>query len=283
MTNKIKKIVKTLVEQTTQDKNVFYHGSKYPKITHDVSKDNNFGRQLYGYGFYVSKNKEESIKYYALEDNTDGFLYTIYTESLNYVNWYDSVPQSLIDKIKDFPNFYKFFYETIDFSELNFDGINLDSNMYIVKHNGVKIIFDWDYVTDPIPEWLEKKGGSAGYFVTVFINNKVVKQVSGLKKENLLDAILSMKKLEIKNVERKSPLTINNVNLDNIKITKENLFSDFYNLYWYLFLHFDSTKRTSEFLATLGVDAIYGNESNINIINVKKIVDYKKQRVLYKP
>ena len=44
-------------------------------------------------------------------------------------------------------------------------------------------------------------------------------------------------------------LKINDPNIDTI-ITKDNLFDSFENLYWYLTLKFNSTKKTSDFFNT---------------------------------
>jgi hypothetical protein len=245
--------------------NVFYHGSKYPKLKF-MTNDNNIGKQLFGYGFYVSLNREESLFYYSLSDNTDGYLYTITTDNLNFVDWYKPVSNEIISKVKKIPNFMNLFYYKPNFNDLNF-------NDY--EYNIGDVNYDWDEVTEPLPQWVIDNNGKAGYFLTVE-KGGLYKTYYGLTKNEILNFIKNANVLGVKE------LKIPNPNLDNIIITKDNLFDSFGNLYWYLFLKLNSTKKTSEFFKDMGVDAFYINDENINIINVGKIKSYKKEEIYYK-
>lgn len=264
----LKKIIKETIRQYFNESinnNIFYHGSKYPELKY-ITIDNDLGRQLFGYGFYVSPDEEESTQYYSLEGNTDGYLYKIITDKLNFVNWKEPVDNRIISKVKKIPNFMDLFYYKPNFRDLKFDDYEYEIG---------ETTYYWDLLTDPLPKWAIDDNGKVGYFLTIEKNGDIDETHYGLKKSDILDFIRNNEIMGVKE------LTVNNPNIDII-IRKDELFDSFENLYWYLFLKLKSTKKASNFFKDMGIDAIYGDDKNINIINLDKIKSYKKKKINYK-
>lgn len=249
--------------------NTFFHGSKYPTLSFKY-KDNNFGKQLFGYGFYVTPNRENAVDYYSLDGNTDGYLYTIKTHNLNIVDWHKPVDKKIITQIKKIPNIFNLFYFKLDFNDLNFDDYQYDTALFN---------FEWDYLDTPLPTWAVKENGKKGWFLEIYQEPNFRKIYYGLTKKQIINLIKNSGALGLK-----KSLSINDPHI-NVAITKDNLFDSFENLYWYITLKFKSTKKTSKFFANLNIDAIYSDyyhEENLNIINIDKILSFKKEFISFK-
>lgn len=264
--------VRHLLNENKLNNSIFYHGSKYPKISFEVA-DNVFGRQLFGYGFYVSSTKQEPIMYYALDGNTDGYLYTIEIENPNMVKWDDKVAKNLIGQIlQKIPNFMSNFIGKSDLKDFSFE-----NHEYIAGDK----YFTWDLLEEPLPQWAIDEGAKVGYFLEIgdvdSDDNHTYssgKYIYGLSKEQVIDIIK-------KNAITYNEFKINDPNID-VVVTKNNVFNSYENLYWYLSILFKSNRKASKFLAALGIDVIYGNKDNINIINPAKILILNRDKIYYK-
>lgn len=274
----MKSIIKKLLREGLIDEEIisgkYYHGSSYPKLEWGLAPED-YNRALFGYGIYITTNKQEAISY-ALENREKAYLFSMNLSGLNVVNFYDdTVSIEIKNKLEKIPSFYSLFY--VKFDPNSFDFEKMDYSL------GDDIYYDWDFYDK---NSANNNNKPEGYFLTKWVNDKIADEVYGLKPEEIL-TILS----KSNDVGKFNSLYYED---SNIEIERNELFNGYNNLYFYLTKLLKSSKEASKLLASMGVDGfktkgvgvdnveIGEDDYIVNIINPSKLTNVKTKIVTQK-
>ena len=284
MKNFIKKLLRESLfnEDYDPSKSRFYHGSPYPKLVWGAAPDEEIGWASEGYGIYITPDIEQAMAF-SIKEGRDGYLFTLDMPSnMNIINFDGPIPESILTKVKDRPNFYKFF--EVDIIPLVVDAIkNNEQDVFV----GDDFQYHWDKFSSSgeLPRWAIEGGIEAGkYYIYDDNFDKIVAKNLDSEKE-----ILNyFKSLDTKVLNKEDELYLGDIsNYDSEwgEITYDGITSNFNELYFYMVAHFNSLKKATLFFARLGIDGVYStkwnetyimnifNANKLNIIN-KKIINY---------
>jgi hypothetical protein len=274
----MKQLIKFLLRENLLDEEVvggqYYHGSSYPKLEWGLAPED-YNRGLFGYGIYLTTNKQEAISY-ALDSSEKGYLFSLKLNGLNVVDFNNEpVSENIKIKLEKTPNFYSLFYVKFDPNLFNFEDMyyNLGDNIY----------YDWDYYDTKSAKYNNKP---EGYFLAKWVDNKIVDEFYGLKPEDVITTISKLNDVgEFSNLYYED---------ENIEIKKNELFEEYDNLYFYLTKLLKSSKEASKLFSNMGIDgfkakgvgvdkvAFEESDYIVNIINPNKLNDIKSKIVTSK-
>lgn len=267
----MKGLIKKLLIEGLLDEEVisgkYYHGSSYPKIEWGLAPED-YHKALFGYGIYVTTSNEEAMAY-AVDNSEFGYVFSMSLNNLNVVNFYDEpVSDEIRELLESEPNFYSLFEDRFDPNKFNFDDMeySLGDNIY----------YDWD-------EYDDDSDKIPGYFLAKWVDGKLVDEIDGLSKEDVLNKLISLK-----DVGYFKELGDGDIDAD---IKKETLFNNYGNIYFYMAKKLNSFKESSKLFAKLGIDGfktkgvgidgVYLGQDDyiVNIINPSKLKNIKAKKV----
>jgi hypothetical protein len=105
----MKDLIKRLLrEGLTPTTNVYYSGSRKKEIQWGSSPEYH-GYSVFGYGMYLTTNKNEAIQYALNKGNEIGYLHHVTLKNGKFVDIDDKVSPDIMNKVKSIPNIYNIF------------------------------------------------------------------------------------------------------------------------------------------------------------------------------
>jgi len=271
----MKNYIKKLLRENLLDEEVisgrYYHGSPYPKITWGEAPED-YGRALHGYGIYVTTSKEEAMGY-AVDRSDSGYVFSMSLNNLNVVDFYDDdVSDDIREKLSNMPDFYDGFKIKFDFNAFKF------KDMFYRLGN---IDYSWDWYDE---EYAKIANKPEGYFLIKIVDGKLVFEKYGLKEED----ILPLMKMFANDIGIAKKIYDKDMNFE---FTRDNLFDNYHNIYFYMAKKLNSFKESSKLFASLGIDGfktegvgiegVYLNNDDyiVNIINPSHLKNIRSKKV----
>jgi len=258
------------------NKDVLFHGSKKSELVFN-DRNENIMYNMMGFGYYLTNKKEEAI-YYAKDNNTDGYLYTIKLLSFNGLNYNKPIPNDIKISMSNDNGFYNLFKSKFNENNFNFENYSyVDGNFNI----------GWDYIDEDKPSW--GKDMAVGFYIIDENKNTIID--SGLEKNDIINFIkkqynennVIIDKIELNNNQEYDAFYNATTKVDFL--TKENLFDNMHNLQIYLYLKFKSLKLVSKYLVGFNIDGIINdidtNDENFNSI-VTVVFNPSKMEIISK-
>jgi len=271
----MKEVIRKLLREGLLDEEIvsgkYYHGSPYPKIEWGLATED-YDRALFGYGIYVTTSKEEAIDY-ALERNKEGYLHSMNIKELNIAEFDDEpVSEEIRQRLESIPNFYSLFQVKVDPNQYDYE----DFEYRLGKH----ITYDWDFFDE---ETAKNNNLPIGFAVAKYIDGKIIDEVHGLNKDEILQTIINYNDSYYSN------------QLDyeeaDIVLSKNNMFDKYRYVYFYMSKKLNSFKEASKLFASIGIDgfkaegfggdwfSLSPNDYIVNIINPSKLKNIRTKKV----
>lgn len=228
-----------LIELINSKVGKYYHGTNKPKLEWG-SRTENSGYNMMGYGIYLTSSKLEAIFYAEKFEGGNKYLFEIIPNSNNILEWEGPVPEHIKNEINNIKDIYSLFYNNVNIDDLELTTITGDH-------------YEWDYLDSNLPEWAKNRGGKEGYFL--------------IKNNNFNNIKFGLDEKDINNLIKKNEGVSDVIELDsehfygigkNLTIRKSDIFTSVKLLYAYLTNKFNSSKKASELLVSLGVDGLIG-------------------------
>lgn len=259
----------------------YYNGSIYPKLQWSAAKED-VGWATEGYGLYITPDYNQA-KGYAFKNKTDGYIHKLLVNDLNIIDLNGEVPKDIQTYIKSIPNFFDLFNQNPDIQTFKYKD-------YIFQV-GDNVVWEWDELEEPLPEWAIEDGGKEGVFLQKFVDNKPVgKIIYGLKPNEVWPIIQKNKQQgEYKQIDIENLLPdVVTRNMPIETIGRDTIMSNFEELYWYLFIKLGSLKKATAFFRKLGYDAFKVTKWNknshyLNLINPTKIISIETKPIKFNP
>ena len=249
----------------------FYHGSGFPKLEWGLAPED-YNRALHGYGVYVSTSMEEAMGY-AVESRESGYVFSMNINNLNVVDFYkEDVSDDIKNKLTSMPDFYDGFKIKFNFDDFEFDDLDYQLG---------NILYTWDYYDE---KYANSANKPVGWFLLKFVDREVVYEKYGLKPED----ILPLMKQFSNDVSMKDEIIDDEMDFG---FTKDNLFDNYHNIYFYMAKKLGSFRESSKLFANLGIvgfktegvgiEGVYldDNDYIVNIINPSHLTDVKRKKV----
>lgn len=105
----MKQLIKKLLrEGLTPTTNKYYSGSRRREIQWGSAPEF-YGYSIFGYGMYLTTNKDEATQYALNKGNEIGYLHQVTVKNGNFVDINDRVSPDVVSRVKSIPNIFSFF------------------------------------------------------------------------------------------------------------------------------------------------------------------------------
>jgi hypothetical protein len=156
--------------------------------------------------------------------------------ALNIVEFDDEpVSDEIKQRLESTPNFYSLFEVKFDPNEYDYE----DFGYRFGKH----ISYDWDFFDE---ESAKNSNLPQGYTVAKYVDGKIVDEVHGISKDEILQRIINYN----------DSYYVNNLGYKeaDIVLSKDNLFDKYRYVYFYMSKKLNSFKEASKLFASMGID-----------------------------
>lgn len=228
---------RVLTEETINEP--LYHGSRHPKLAWGTAKED-YGRNLFGYGIYLTTNIYEAIEYGLKEGKIDeGYLHIIHLSNVNIIDLDEVVSNDIKQTLLKDKHFFDLF--KVDFNQETFD---FEEYYYQIGD----ITYEWDYFNENGGEQLKlfKYNGNNEIF------EKPVRDVNDIINIIKQDNEVGYKKT----IDFEDVYGYFDHNFPSLEFSRDNVFKSYYYLYYYLVLKEKSMKKASNIFVSLGIDGI---------------------------